>query len=639
MPCDESARAADRGRIGGRARAALLALPLVLAACAPRGDGTAPPGVAPLARVEIAEGTFVDALAPGGEVVAPAGGALLRGRPAPAGAAMALVRGGTRLALASPEAGGIELPLAAGRWRLEGPPGSRLEEPRLVESGPGRLVLFVLVDALRDDHLSPALMPRTLAALGRSRRYLDTRANASWTLPSMASLMTSRAPLALTAPDGTLVGLPAGAPTLAEAFRAAGFATAAFVANGTLREANGFGRGFARFAGTGAVEEPPTDAERILVDASAWIAVHRGEDRFVWIHLMEPHEPLRDHEGLGRVAVEARIVAGRDRAPTPEEAGTFRALYAGEARYADERLGAFLEGLAALEPEATVLLTADHGEMLGEETAWGHGTTLYDPVVQVPLLLAGPGIAPGADMAPAELLDVAPTLLGRAELALAGAEGRDLLASPPPPDRVRLAATFSAGPLRWAWKRGGQTVLAHFASQPGLAPPSQVALHESHPLPAGWRLFDRARDPRGAAGLPLEGDLLAEVAAAFAADAGRLAPGIQLLATGLAAGEEVTVEVAGEPEIVQLLATSPTRVARRGTGLALSWERPEPLVLAVLGGRTRVAPAGAGWTVGRDAPPALRVPGRALWRNARDPALQHPQDEVLARLRALGYLR
>ncbi|HSM51700.1 MAG TPA: hypothetical protein VLA75_09880, partial [Thermoanaerobaculia bacterium] len=212
-------------------------------------------------------------------------------------------------------------------------------------------------------------------------------------------------------------------------------------------------------------------------------------------------------------------------------------------------------------------------------------------------------------------------------------------AAPPPPERVRLAATFSAGPLRWVWRRGGQTVLAHFASQPGLAPPSQVALHESHPLPAGWRLFDRARDPRGTAGLPLEGDLLAAVAAAFAADAGRLAPGIQLLATALAAGEEVAVEVAGEPEIVQLLATSPTRVTRRGTALALSWEGPEPLALAVLGGRARVAPAGEGWAVGRDAPPALRVPGRALWRNARDPALQHPQDEVLARLRALGYLR
>ena len=632
MPLFESPRTVPRAGSRRRARGALLALPLALAACAaPAERGT--PGPAPLARVEIAEGSFVDALVAGGRVTVPRGGARLRGRTAPAGAGLALVGDAERRTLPDGE---VELWLAAGSWRLAGPEGSRLEEPRLVGDGPGRLVLLVVVDALRDDHLSPALMPRTLAALGRARRYLDTRANASWTLPSMASLMSARAPLALTAPDGTLIGLPAGIPTLAAAFREAGFATAAFVANGTLREANGLGRGFGHFAGTGAVEEPPTDSAPLLAAATRWLAAHRGEDRFVWVHLMEPHEPLRDHEGRGRVAVEARIVAGRDRAPTAQEAATFRALYAGEVAYLDGHLGPFL---AALEPGATVALTADHGEMLGEETAWGHGTTLYDPVLQVPLLLAGPGIAAGADPAPAELLDLAPTLLGRTGLALAGAEGRDLLAAPPPPDRVRLAATFSAGPLRWAWQRGEWTALAHFASQPGLAPASQVALHERHPLPAGCRLFHRTRDPRGEAGGALAGDLLAAVAAAFAADVGRLAPGIQLLATGLAAGEEVAVEAAGEPEIVQLLATSPARVARRGATLALSWPAPEPLTLAVLGGRARVAPAGPGWEVGRDAPPALRIPGRALWRNARDPALQHPQDEVLSRLRALGYLR
>jgi hypothetical protein len=284
-----------------------------------------------------------------------------------------------------------------------------------------------------------------------------------------------------------------------------------------------------------------------------------------------------------------------------------------------------------------VALTADHGEMLGEETAWGHGTTVFDPVIRVPLLLAGPGIPAGDDPAPAALLDLAPTLLARAGLSLPGAEGFDLLTAPPPPTRVRLAATFSVGPLRWVWQRGDRTVIAHFSPQPGLAPESQVALHERHPLPAGWRVFDHRGTAVGLGAEALTGELLADVAAAFAADAGRLAPGIQLLATGLAPGEELAVEVSGEPEIVQLLATSPPRVERRDTTLALSWPQGEPLVLAALAGRVR--PAGPGWATGRDAPPALQVPGRALWRNRRDAAAQHPQDEVLAHLRALGYLR
>ncbi len=615
-------------RSTGWCRRAALGLLLAAAGCAPG----VPPGPLPPVRLEAAPGTFVDVLPAGAELSVTARGVRLRGLPVATAGELALVRGRERLPLRPGADGGIDLALAPGQWRLEG--SGHLEEARLVTKGPGRLVLLVLVDTLRDDHLTPALMPQTLAALGGARRFLDTRANASWTLPSLASLMSSRSPLALTAPDGTLIGLAADVPALAAVFREAGFATAAFSANGTLREANGFGRGFARFAGTGAVEAPPTDAAELLAAAERWLAAHRDEDRFVWIHLMEPHEPLRDHEGRGRVAVAARIVAGRDRAPTPEEAETFRALYAGEVRYLDRHLGPFL---AALEPGATVALTADHGEMLGEETAWGHGTTVFDPVIRVPLLLAGPGIPAGDDPAPAALLDLAPTLLARAGLSLPGAEGFDLLTAPPPPTRVRLAATFSVGPLRWVWQRGDRTVIAHFSPQPGLAPESQVALHERHPLPAGWRVFDHRGTAVGLGAEALTGELLADVAAAFAADAGRLAPGIQLLATGLAPGEALAVEVTGEPEIVQLLATSTTRVERRDATLALSWPQGEPRVLAALAGRVR--PAGPGGATGRDAPPAVQVPGRALWRNRRDAAAQHPQDEVLAHLRALGYLR
>lgn len=575
-------------------------------------------------RIEVEKGHFVDALAVGQTLPVTFPGRL-RGRTNEAG--LALVQDGRRVALE----GVVDVELDPGHWELSGSASGRLEEPRWVKPDGGRLVVLVVIDTLRDDHLDVALTPSILEALGGARRFVDTRANASWTLPSMASALTSRPVLGLTAPDGTLIGIPPDLETLAQRFRTLGYATAGFVANGTLREGNGFGTGFSRFVGTGAVEEPPTDVAVMLERAREWIAAHQGEDAFVWIHLMEPHEPLRDHAGLGRAAVEARVLASRELRPTVGQADTFRALYAGEVRYLDQWLGPFL---AELPESAVIALTSDHGEMLGERESWGHGLTVYPEVLRVPLLIRAPGVEPGDEAAPAQLLDLAPTLLGAVGAELAGAAGRNLML-----DRggaaVRTAATFSAGPLRWSWRADDGEVIAHFSRQEGLAPASQVVLHEIDPLPTGWSVEGGAAPGQQ----ELAGSLLQRVGKDFAVDVGAWVPGLQVLAGGIAAGEPLEVETRGEVRIEQVLAVSATKVDRDRSRLALTWSEDQPLVLVVLGGAP-VTPAGEGWIVGREGrPPVLRLPGKALWRNPRQARVQHPQEELLAHLRALGYLR
>jgi uncharacterized sulfatase len=506
-----------------------------------------------------------------------------------------------------------------------------------------RAVILVVVDTLRDDYLTAERMPATLAALSRARRFADARANASWTLPSMASALTSRPVLELTAADGTLVGIPESETTLAERFRAAGFATAAFVGNSTLREANGFAQGFDRFETPAKPFDPPTDGERLVAAAERFLDEHRDRDRFVWLHLMEPHEPLVDHEGKGRVAVESRIVAGRERAPTAEEARTFRELYELEARRTDGILAPFLSRLPA---DAVVLLTADHGEMLGEGSAWGHGTTLYEPVLRVPFLLAAPGVERGVDGRPVELLDLAPALLVGAGLEiapgdLAGADPVDLPASSVE-RRVRVAATWSAGPLRWSYARGGRAVLAHFAPQAAAAESSRVKLVEREPLPAGVWSYDRRTDPAAGAGEAPRGHWLAEVASAFANDVGRHAPGWNALVVGAAPGTELELAHpagASRATIARIVATSPVEVADSPGLLRLTFRGIEPFALVAFSPESQPSPFGEGWQLGLDAPPPLAVPGRALWRNPRPAALQEPQAEILEHLRALGYLR
>jgi arylsulfatase A-like enzyme len=518
--------------------------------------------------------------------------------------------------------------------------------PDVERHGAARTVVLVVVDTLRDDYVTPERMPATFAALAGvgagARRFVDARANASWTLPSMASALTSRPVLELTAADGTLVGIPAGETTLAERFRAAGFATAAFVGNATMREANGFAQGFDRFETPAKPFDPPTDGGHLAAAAESFLREHEGRDRFVWLHLMEPHEPLVDHEGRGRVAVESRILAGRERAATEEEARTFRELYALEVRRTDEILAPFLSGLP---DDAIVLLTADHGEMLGEGTAWGHGTTLYEPVLRVPFLLAAPGVERGLDERPVELLDLAPTLLARAGQPSPPGElgGVDAVALPDASRerRPRLAATWSAGPLRWSCARGARAVLAHFAPQAAAIEGSRVKLIEREPLPVGVWSYDRRADPVASAGEAPGGDWLGEVAAAFANDVGRHAPGWNALVVGAHGGEaiELASPDAGPLAIARILATSPVDVAHAPGRLRLTLRGAEPFALVAFAPEASLAPPGDGWTLGREAPPRLAPPGRALWRNPRRDARQEPQAEILEHLRALGYLR
>jgi arylsulfatase A-like enzyme len=106
------------------------------------------------------------------------------------------------------------------------------------------------------------------------------------------------------------------------------------------------------------------------------------------------------------------------------------ALYDGEIRFADDALRRLLDGLAVRGQGARtlVVVTADHGEELRDRGGWHHGHTLYDELIRVPLVFAGPGVPAGRRIAaPVQLVDVAPTLL---EIARAprprGFEGESL---------------------------------------------------------------------------------------------------------------------------------------------------------------------------------------------------------------------
>lgn len=152
------------------------------------------------------------------------------------------------------------------------------------------------------------------------------------------------------------------------------------------------------------------EGEKRLAQLDAYLArAPRESNVFLWVHLFGPHEP---YEKDPRFDWGDRDI---DR-------------YDSEIRAADETVGQLVARVRARDPQAVVLLTADHGEEFGDHGGRYHGTTVYDEQVRVPLIIAGPGVEKGLAVSqPVQTIDLLPTVLGGLDVPPAARlRGRDL---------------------------------------------------------------------------------------------------------------------------------------------------------------------------------------------------------------------
>lgn len=262
------------------------------------------------------------------------------------------------------------------------------------------------------------------------------------------------------------------------------------------------------------VRERTMDSTETLVKyANDYIVRHRNENFFLWVHLMDPHTPFDPPEAY-RSGVPEAGRAWQEFPPRPIEdrielAGNMsaseirlaRELYRGEVRYIDWAVGDILRAVRrnGLENRTYVCFSSDHGEELYERGRYGHGYSMYDQLVRVPLIVAGPGLGQEAVDTPVSEIDLVPTF---ADLLGAPARpewrGRSLVpmmrGEPAAAQPVYAQAThhFRYRPepmqmvLAWPWKliRGletGRKELYHLAEDP--AETRDVA--ETQPREAG----------------------------------------------------------------------------------------------------------------------------------------------------------
>ena len=275
-----------------------------------------------------------------------------------------------------------------------------------------RHVVLITIDTLRADHVGAyggAARTPVLDGLARDgARFEHAYATAPITLTSHASLMTGRYPPGHGGRhNGIRIDLKV--PTLAEAFARAGFATGGFVAAFPLDRRFGLIKGFQQYG-----DRMPRDARggvtndrpgRLVVDeALAWVADHRSDRIFLWVHLFEPHAPY----GTAASAPSASALA----------------RYADDVAEADAQVGRLLAGLGFDRAQTLIAVASDHGEAFGEHGEISHSVFTYDTTLRVPLIVSGAGIAPGQVLRdPVSLVDVAPTIARLAGLPNFDADG------------------------------------------------------------------------------------------------------------------------------------------------------------------------------------------------------------------------
>jgi len=336
-------------------------------------------------------------------------------------------------------------------------------------------IVLIVIDTLRQDHLgcygyhrntSPNI--DSLAASGIV--FKNVQAQSSWTLPAMASMMTglSHRVHGTGFWDGAFFGLDPSLPTLPTIMAGYGYQTAAFFNVVFLSPEFGFHRGFQFYSCESSVEEGLVrDAEGTVNDIIHWLNTDRGggydpdKPLFLVIHLYDPHlkysppapfDTLFANPGYsgtynadwgGKVAT-APVNCGSE-VPDSTDIANLEALYDGEIAFVDRNIGRLVTALREhdLTSNTWFIVTADHGEEFYEHHGVGHGHTLYQELLAIPLIITGPGLDPDTETeAVAAQIDVLPTVLSICGLDVPEwAEGQNLLS----PDRnVSARDVFSS---------------------------------------------------------------------------------------------------------------------------------------------------------------------------------------------------
>ncbi|MFQ5706559.1 MAG: sulfatase [bacterium] len=307
-------------------------------------------------------------------------------------------------------------------------------------------VLVILIDALRYDHLgcygyAKPTSPNIDNFARESLVFTNSFSQSNHTKPSIASLFTSLYPsqhhvVRSNRRDaaGNYISdiLDDSFKTMAEYLQEAGYNTAGFIDQGQLRAYMGFAQGFDYYDTYLGIA--PLINQKFI----GWLPVNKYRKFFAYLHYLDVHAPytppakyidlfgLRDKVNYvpaqGKKWIKARenwkkfnddLVEGKIKL-TQDDIQELKSLYDGEIRALDDELGLLFQKLKkeGVYDNSLIILTADHGEGFMEHGMTGHGNSLYDELLRVPLIMRFPnGERRGVVDIPVQAVDLLPTIL------------------------------------------------------------------------------------------------------------------------------------------------------------------------------------------------------------------------------------
>lgn len=349
--------------------------------------------------------------------------------------------------------------------------------PAIAQAQPN--VVLIILDACRADKVDAfrggvPLMPylSSLPAV----RFKNAYSPAPWTAASMISLFTSTHVDTHQRHIGACP-FPETMHTMGEYFKSAGYTTFGVQANGNLAEGLGHARGFDQYIfNLSAPGDTLTSTALSLLESAT-------SPFFLYVHYVDPHTPYappEDYQNLmgyppaelsatERYVIENEFIAylydylryhlGRQPELTYEQLSPLGcdaicSLYDAEVRFADHQLEILITELLVKHPNSIIVITADHGEHFWEHNSLVHETTVYEPLVHVPLFIMAPGIPEGSVETVVSTLDLMPTLASL--LNLSGHsywEGRNLFEPQDPGGPV-----FTCGKTTLTWSLAREMV-------------------------------------------------------------------------------------------------------------------------------------------------------------------------------------
>jgi choline-sulfatase len=322
-------------------------------------------------------------------------------------------------------------------------PSIVVPEVEVAKAEPAKHVIVLTIDTLRADRIRP-YTPKSRVetpALDQFAKegtvFVNAQSPENWTKPSVASILTGLYPMTHRTKQSESK-LPKDATMISELFKKEGFATGTFLANGYVSDKFGFAKGWDHY--TNYIRENKiTEAANVFKEAAAWVEKNKDQRMFVYIQTIDPHVPYDppaeflkmydagEYGGQVKPRKTPDLLERAKRNPpdvvfNDRDRARLEALYDGEISYHDAHFAKFIERLQQLGiyDQTHFVITSDHGEEFFDHGSYGHGHSVYQELLHVPLIVRQAGVVPAGQRIEETVgtLDIAPTVLAAAGLSV-----------------------------------------------------------------------------------------------------------------------------------------------------------------------------------------------------------------------------